>query len=176
MTDYTIGIDPDIKRDGLAIVHVATRRVTVMETTFGHTIAELQRMHIDCLATRKTMKVYIEGGWLNKGNYHLTPKDTKYSAASKGVDQGRNHQRGLDIVEWCEYQKIPYEVIKPLRKVSSGFHLWSGPDGKITQKEIEAFMGPLRTRGVDGKVKRINQEARDAALIAWTMAGLPIKV
>lgn len=176
MTDFIVGIDPDIERDGLAILQVATRRVTVMETTFGHTIAELQKLHIDCLATHRSLKVFIEGGWLNKGNFHLNAADTKFSAARKGVDQGRNHQRGLDIVEYCKYQKIPFEVIRPLRKTSAGFHLWSGPDGKITQREIEAFMGPLRTRGVDGKVKRINQEARDAALIAWTMAGLPIKI
>jgi hypothetical protein len=44
--------------------------------------------------------------------------------------------------------------------------MWHGRDGKITQEEIAAFTG------IDG---RHNQEERDAALLAWIYAGLPIK-
>lgn len=172
--DIVIGVDPDNKKDGVAILEVATRRVLVYETTLGQTISMLQKYAMDCMVKRKSLMVYVEGGWLNTGNFHLKAHDSRAVIAAKGVDQGRNHQRGMDIVELCEYHQIPHEVIKPLPKVSGRIHLWNGPDGKITQSEIEAIMGKLRTTGNDGKKKRINQEARDAALIAWWMAGLPI--
>ena len=45
--------------------------------------------------------------------------------------------------------------------------MWQGKDGKITQQEIASFTG------ITG---RNNQEERDAALLAWVYAGLPIKI
>lgn len=176
MYDIIIGIDPDSKRDGVAILYTPNKKVEVYETTFGHTVGLLQKMFIGCLSAKKTLMIYIEGGWLNKGNYHLHPKSSLQKAAAIGVDQGRNHQRGLDIVDFCDYNQIPYTVIKPLPKTSGRFHLWNGPDGKITQKEIESFMGPLRTLDKNGRKCALNQEGRDAALIAWTAAGFPISV
>lgn len=176
MYDIIIGLDPDSAKDGVAILRTATRQVEVYETTFGHTLGILQKYCTHCLATQTTLMVYIEGGWLNKGNYHLHPGCGPRKAAAIGVDQGRNHQRGIDIVEYCEYNRIPHTVIRPLAKTSGSFHLWSGKDGKITQREIEGFMGRLRTRDSLGRECAINQEGRDAALIAWTMAGFPISV
>jgi len=176
MHDIIIGIDPDSSKDGVAILETATRKVSVYETDFGHTLNLIQKQYIQSLAAHKTFIVYIEGGWLNKGNFHLHPKSSLQKAAAIGVDQGRNHQRGMDIESYCKYNRIPYLVIKPLAKTSGSFHLWNGQDGKITQGEIESFMGTLRTTDINGHKKRINQEARDAALIAWTMAGFPISV
>lgn len=176
MHDIIIGIDPDSSKDGVAILETKTRKVTIYETNFGHTLALLQKYHTHCLTTHTSLMIYIEGGWLNKGNFHLHPRSSLQKAAAIGVDQGRNHQRGMDIENWCEYNKLPYLVIKPLAKTSGRFHLWNGPDGKITQEEIESFMGKLRTTDALGHIKRINQEGRDAALIAWTMAGFPISV
>lgn len=174
MYNIIIGIDPDSDRDGVAILNTANKHVQVYETTFGHTLGILQKMHINCLSNHLSLMIYIEGGWLNKGNYHIRPKSSPQKAAAIGVDQGRNHQRGLDLVEYCEWQKMPYTVIKPLAKTSGRFHLWNGPDGKITQKEIESFMGPLRTTDKNGRKCILNQEGRDAALIAWISAGFPI--
>lgn len=176
MYNIIIGVDPDSGRDGVAVLHTATKKVEVYETTFAHTMQLLQKWNMECLTRHMSMMVYIEGGWLNKGNYHLNPRCSPQKAAAIGVDQGRNHQRGLDLVEYCEWQKIPYTVIRPLAKTSGRFHLWNGPDGKITQKEIESFMGTLRTTDKNGHKCMINQEGRDAALIAWTMAGFPISV
>jgi len=53
------------------------------------------------------------------------------------------------------------EEIKPLRKY------WKGKDGKITPQELQSFTG---FKG------RSNQDGRDAALIAWVYAGLPIRI
>lgn len=165
MYDIVIGIDPDSERDGIAILYPATRQISAQMTTFGRTLNIIQQTYIQALSTQKSFIVYVEAGWLNKGNFHIRPYDSKYKIAALGVDQGRNHQRGLDIIDYCEYNKIPYKEVKPLPKTASGFHLWNGKDGKITQPEIEAIMG---------KLGRLNQEGRDAALIAWWQAGLPL--
>ena len=63
----------------------------------------------------------------------------------------------------CEYWQIPYELIKPLPLKAGGVNLWKGKDGKITAGGLAQQPGG-----------RTNQEARDAALIAWTWAGLPV--
>ena len=52
--------------------------------------------------------------------------------------------------------------MKPLKKC------WRGTGGKITQEELEYMTGKLD--------RRVSQDARDAALMAWWFAGLPIKV
>ena len=54
------------------------------------------------------------------------------------------------------------EEVKPLKK------LWKGRDGKITQEELENIIGPLNVR--------LSQDSRDAALLAWWYAGLPVKM
>ena len=61
----------------------------------------------------------------------------------------------------CEHWKIPYEFVKPLKKI------WQGRDRKITAEELEQ---------VTGKMIRTNQEGRDAALLAWTHADLPVQL
>lgn len=44
---------------------------------------------------------------------------------------------------------------------------WKGKDGKITHDELASFTGLMG---------RTNQDVRDAALLAWAFAGLPIRV
>lgn len=101
-------------------------------------------------------------GWVNHGNWHTGRGDSVYVAAKKGLGVGRNQQTGILIAEMCEAQGVPHTLIKPLTKC------WGGKDKKITQAELERFTGPIRGR--------INQEGRDAALIAWHYAGLPITI
>ena len=105
--------------------------------------------------------VVVEAGWLNKGNWHLTNADTKYSAAEKGRQTGRNHETGRKIVEMCDHYRILTEEVRPLRK------LWLGKDRKITADEFN------RITGYSG---RSSQDARDAGLIAWVYAGFPVKI
>jgi hypothetical protein len=45
--------------------------------------------------------------------------------------------------------------------------IWKGTDGKITQDELEQITG------IKGKT---NQDGRDAALLAWVFAELPIQI
>jgi hypothetical protein len=65
------------------------------------------------------------------------------------------------IVEMCKHYGIEAVEQRPLQK-----H-WRGKDGKITHEELASFTGIM------GKT---NQEGRDAALLAWVCAGLPIRL
>jgi hypothetical protein len=68
---------------------------------------------------------------------------------------------GRKIVECAQYYGLEVVERLPLKKI------WKGKDGKITDAEIKAFM-PIQGR--------TNQEERDAALLAWDYAGLPIRI
>jgi hypothetical protein len=111
------------------------------------------------LATDKHLKVYVEAGWLNQPNWHLGFRDSKQMVAAKGKSLGRNIQRGMDIIELLQYKGIDVDAVQPLRKI------WKGKDRKITQEELARIVGDI---------PRTNQEGRDAALLAWVHAGLPI--
>lgn len=165
--DVVIGIDPDVEKSGCAYLEVATRRMEVSTLTFPDLLDYLRYVKRQAEVAQRNFRVIIEAGWLNKAHWHLTPKDTKAVAAAKGNHAGRNHETGRKIAEMCEHWQIPHELIKPLALKVGGVNLWQGKDGKITQEELEAFTGVIG---------RTNQEGRDAALIAWNWAGLPVKV
>lgn len=160
-TDVLIAIDPDIERSGVAELTRLTKRVKLYSLTFPDLMDYLLSMKRYCEVRNLRPKVIVEAGWLNKGNWHLTPKDTKYSAAEKGRQTGRNHETGRKIVEMCEHYQIVTEEVRPLRK------LWIGRDRKITSEEFN------RITGYKG---RSSQDARDAGLLAWVHAGFPIKI
>jgi len=105
--------------------------------------------------------VVVEAGWLIQSNWHLLHKDSKAVAAAKGNSIGRNHETGRKIVEMCKHYGIEVLEHFPLKKQ------WKGKDGKITHKELASFTGLTGTT---------NQDARDAALLAWVFAGLPIRL
>ncbi|EJX03632.1 hypothetical protein EVA_08271 [gut metagenome] len=161
-TDIVIGIDPDVDKSGFAVLKKDIPILLDIKTlTFPDLLDELQRQKEFAQANARNMVVLVEAGWLNKANWHLYTSDTKQSAAAKGNAAGRNHEVGRKIIEMCEHYGINVEEIKPLPKV------WKGKDRKITHEELASFTG---------YTKRTNQEGRDAALIAWEWAGLPIRI
>ncbi len=160
--DNVIGIDPDSERSGVAYVEVSSRKLEVSMLHFPQLIDYLGWVKRQCEQAQQSLMVFIEAGWLNHGNWHTSRTDSVFVAAKKGLGVGRNQQTGILIAEMCEAQGVPHTLIKPLTKS------WRGEDKKITQAELEQFTGPIKGR--------INQEGRDAALIAWHYAGLPIKV
>lgn len=153
-----IGIDPDVDKSGVAVLNRHTRELT----TYRHPFPEL----LDCLRAAQcaakesghSLVVVVEAGWLNRSNWHTAGKSTRISTAI-GNATGRNHEVARKIVEMCRHYGIDTIEQKPLRK------MWSGPDGKITHAELAAF---TQLKG------RTNQEERDAALMAWCYAELPI--
>lgn len=147
MVRLIIGIDPDVEKNGVATVDKQINEMQVSTLAFPQLIEYLKDKSKDY-----TILVLIEAGWLNHSNWHLSPKITVQKAAQIGNATGRNHETGRKIAEMCEYYKIPYKLIKPLKKI------WRGTDGKISAAEFCR---------ITGCSSRTNQEMRDAGLIAW---------
>ena len=159
--DTVIGIDPDVDKSGFAVLQKNVPALEIQALPFPVLLDELQKHKEFAQANGRNIVVLVEAGWLNKANWHLYASDTKQSAAAKGNAAGRNHEVGRKIIEMCQHYGIDVEEIKPLPKV------WQGKDRKITHEELCSFTG---------YDKRTNQEGRDAALIAWEWAGLPIRI
>ncbi|MDR1340967.1 MAG: hypothetical protein LBK58_13080 [Prevotellaceae bacterium] len=157
--DCIIAIDPDVTKSGLAELSVRNRILSMTCLSFPELTEYLQARKREYDVSHVPFIVVVEAGWLNTiSNYHTAP-GRKGQRISKNV--GSNHQVGKLIVEMCEHYGIPVTTVKPLKK------MWKGRDGKITQEELAYFTG------ITG---RNNQEERDAALIAWVWAGLPVKM
>lgn len=159
---YTIGIDPDVIKNGVAIVEKETKRLECAALAIGDTLDYLQWVAKRAAETGATVKVYVEAGWLNRTNWHLSKWDNRGQVVAKGVSQGRNEQVSKTIGEMCKHYGLLWQFLKPFRKV------WQGKDRKITHDELCAVTGLT--------AKRTNQEMRDAALIAWVSAGLPVRI
>lgn len=157
-TKVILGIDPDNKESGVALLGVPSKDFKVMKMKFAELIDYLW----DAKGIFRNLEVIIEGGWLNRSNWHIMARHmSPRMAAAVGRSTGMNHQTGILISEYCEHLGLDYKVVKPLKKC------WKGTDGKITQEEMKSFIPNL---------PRMNQDQRDALLIAWVYAGLPIKV
>lgn len=157
-----IGIDPDVDKNGVATLTISNRQLDIKNRTFPETIAYLQQASYEAQTSGWGFKIIIEAGWMNHGNYHLRMTDGRQASAAKGVSQGRNEQTSRLLGEMCEYHGMPYEFKRPLPKT------WKGKDRKITHEELEQV--------TNQKLKRTNQEGRDAALLAWDKAGFPMRV
>ena len=111
------------------------------------------------------LKVIIEGGWLHsKSNFHGYQGATAEKIAK---NTGSNHQTGRLIVQMLEHYGIRVEVVWPLKKT------WKGPNGKITQGEMESL---LKSSGFTEKLRRCNQDERDALLLALVYSGIPLRM
>ena len=164
--DRIIAIDPDARESGVAELEIKTKEIRVYKITFTRLMMFLNLQTIDLIAEEKQrIKVVIEAGWLNESNWHITGKYmSARKAAAIGRSVGMNHQTGMLIEEMSkDYFKLPTELQKPLKKC------WKGKDGKITQEEMTEVTGKE-------KLPRMNQDQRDALLIAWVHAGLPIRL
>lgn len=156
---YYIGIDPDVERSGVACVDVRNRCVTWCVTWPFAVLLDNLRMMQEMGGQYRHI---VEASWMTTKNWHLPKTCSLARAAAMGRSVGRNHATGEHIVAWCRHLGLDVVEQPPLRKC------WRGRDGKITHAELAQF--------VEGLPKRTNQEERDAVLLAWTAAGLPIKI
>lgn len=159
--DVIVGIDPDVDKNGVAYLECDSKKLEVSELTFPLLLDYLRFVKRQSEVSGKNFRVVVEAGWLNKGNWHISPKDTKAVAAAKGNHTGRNHETGRKIVEMCKHWEMDVDEVKPLAKC------WSGKDKKITHQELASFTGLMQ---------HTQQEGRDAALLAWVYAGFSIKL
>ena len=154
--DIIIGIDPDVSKSGVGVVSRERKGVEVFSRSFPELLEYLKMA-----ATHIGVVVVVEASWKISTNWHTGRGDSIRTAARKGKDAGRCHEVGRKIVECAQYYCLEVVEKLPLKKI------WKGKDGKITDAEIKAFM-PIQGR--------TNQEERDAALLAWDYAGLPIRL
>ena len=154
-----IAIDPDTAKSGVATLEVSTRKLTITTLEFPRLIEHIRCEHELSIVNNQTLIVVVEAGWLNtKSNFH---GQTGVRAQKIAKNVGSNHQTGKHIIEMCEWIGVDVVLQKPLNKG------WKGRNGKITHEELAYFTG------ITG---RTSEEGRDAGLIAWNYAGLPIKV
>lgn len=159
--DIYIGIDPDSIKSGVACIERAMpEKCEVWALDFADVLEKLNDIKRDADRQGKSVVVVVEAGWLNDSNWHLMPRDNKWQAAAKGKALGRCEQTGRLLLEMTERIGLNCVARKPLRKC------WKGKDRKITHDEIQTFTHIER--------KRTNQEERDALLLAWVEADLPI--
>lgn len=158
MTDHDIiiGIDPDVEASGVATLIRRTKKIDATTMKLPALVDYLRRVRYPTL----TIAVVVEASWTTAHNFHSLPSDSKAVAAKKGYHVGRNHQIGIDIADIARHFSLDVRLQPPLRKI------WTGKNRKITHEEICAITGYT--------AKRSNQEERDAMLLAWTSANLPI--
>lgn len=156
--DIIIGIDPDVEASGVATLISGTKKIEATTMTLPVLMDYLRRVQYPTL----TVAVVVEASWTTAHNFHLLPFDNKAVATKKGYKVGRNHQIGIDIANIARHFSLDVRLQPPLRKI------WKGKNRKITHEEICAITGYT--------AKRSNQEERDAMLLAWTSANLPIKI
>ena len=157
--DNIIAIDPDKKKSGVAYLKPSTRQLEVSNLAFPLLLDYLQHAKSKSGETQESLIVVVEAGWMNaKSCFH----EAQGKQAEKiAKDVGANHETGRKIIEMCEHYGIEVLPHIPLVKC------WKGKDRKITHEELTSFTGIMG---------RTNQDARDAALLAWTFAGLPIRI
>jgi hypothetical protein len=159
--DIIIAIDPDVEKNGVAYLNCENKNLEISTLSFPELLDYLRYVQRCAETTQKHLVVVVEAGYMNKGNWHLNPKDTKAAAAAKGNHAGRNHETARKIVEMCKHWQMEVKEVKPLEKC------WKGKDRKITHEELAKFTGVMG---------RTNQEGRDAALLAWVYAGFSIRL
>ena len=157
--DDIIAIDPDVDKSGVAFLKPASKDLKVCNLSYPELMDYLLQKKVECAGER--LVVVVEAGWIERGNWHLYYADNARIASAKGNSTGRNHETGRKIVEMSNHYGLETVEHIPLRKC------WKGRDRKITQAELSC---------ITGLNVRTNQDARDAALLAWDYSGLPIKI
>lgn len=162
--DIVVGIDPDVEKSGYVVVESASGKViTATNWDLAKLYGVLAADKEYCKTKGLKMLVVVEAAYLGSHhNWHLNKKEfvSKAKAASIGYDQGRNHETGRAIVEFCRYLEVDVIPQKPFKKC------WKGPDKKITHEEI--------TQLTKWDKKKSNQEIRDALLLAWMHTTQPM--
>lgn len=146
MTKIYIGIDPDIEKSGVAHYNGGTKLLILHTLTFFELFEYLKNTKEKLLGCEQIkLTIVIEGGWLNKSNWHSVRGGSEKINAKIGSNVGKNHEVGKKIVEMCQYLKLNYEVLKPTKS-------------KVDQEYFKKLTG-IKTR--------TNQEKRDAAMLVW---------
>lgn len=173
--DVVIGIDPDIEKSGVAILDRRKGSVSVCKLAFPELVDWVTCQCETCKAEDVSYTVSIEGGWLNESNWHVPKGASGHYGAAIGESVGRNQAVGMLAQQMLQHKDLKCEIIKPLPKTlrlgRKTLQLWKGKDGKITQEEL---IKVVARNGLHIQAGRMNQDQRDAVLIAMHTAGYMI--
>ena len=143
-----IGIDPDVKKSGIAII-TDNKVLTALSLNFFELYEYLK------ICSENVDVIKIEASWLI--SYNFTAHSGTLPQRLKIANHtGANHEVGRKIVEMCEYLQIKYKLIRPLKKI------WKGPNKKITHAEL---VNIWQIKKLGFVKKQTNQEERDAILL-----------
>lgn len=165
--DNIMAIDPDVDRSGVAVLNMRTRQIECHALSLPELVDYILQFKGRCLQHDMTFVIVVEAGWMAETNWHIKRGDRAQKIASIGAKVGRNHEIGHQIVLFCQHYHAPYEEKRPLVKC------WSGPDRKISQGEMERLLAGMN---VSASKCRMNQEMRDAALLALDRSGFPMRM
>ncbi len=135
MKKIVIGIDPDIDKNGIAVK--SKDEFTLHNWRFFELFDNLK-----ALDREQIVLVIIEGGWLNKGNWHKQEKGSASINTKIGQHTGANHETGKKIAEMMEYLGLPYKIVKPTQtKVNAKlFKMITKYEGRTNQEQRDAYM------------------------------------
>ena len=160
--DNIIGIDPDSDKSGVAFLQPATRKLEVSTLSFWQLHDYLVWVKEQEKKSGESVLVVVEHSNYTAHNWHIKGYNNKAVASRMGYDVGRCHRTGELIEELCKHLGLNFRAQPPFVKC------WKGTDRKITHEEIVKITGLI--------AKRTNQEQRDASLLAWATANLPIRL
>jgi len=132
-----IGLDPDVDKSGVALKQ--GDQIWLGNLKFFELFDYL------LIHKGEDLIVIIEGGWLNKTNWHKKTGGSAALNAKIGSYVGANHETGKKIVEMMEYLGIAYKIIRPTK----------------TKYKDKFF------RAMTGISYRTNQEQRDALMLIF---------
>lgn len=142
MSDFLIGIDPDIERNGIAGYDTKTKTFETLCVLDFWTTIEYLSLNVELY--NKRLKVFISAGWLIKKTMWHKPHENQNIQNKIAMSVGLNHAAGRLIAEYCKKSNINYELIEPTGKVNAEYFK------KLTKYE-----------------NRTNQDVRDAGMLVF---------
>jgi hypothetical protein len=138
-----VGIDPDVDKSGCAVK--CGKVFNLYNLNFFELYEKLKTLSDNSKENNIPIEIYIECGFLNKGNRHKLNDLSNAYNSKIGERIGANHEIAKKICEMCEYLNLDYKQIRPTRsKTNSDFF-----------------------KQITGYDKRTNQEQRDALMLVW---------
>lgn len=157
---HIIGIDPDSKASGCAILDLEKRELTLSTQPFFLLTDLLDNFRTSETVLKRKILVVLENAYGTTHNWHYSPKDTRGTIAKKGYSIGLCAQTYNLLLSYTMQKGLDYIEQSPLVK------LWRGTDRKITHEELVSYCKRNRITLHATNQMRSNQEERDAALLA----------
>lgn len=140
LNNVFIGIDPDVEKSGVAFKE--GELIELSNLSFFELYEYLLFVKQSEMEKKQNVLVVVEGGWLNKGNWHKKQKGSAALNAKIGSRTGANHETGKKIVEMLLYLDIPHKITRPTKtKVKSAdFKIITNVIGQTNQEQRDACM------------------------------------